>query len=86
MRLLAAAPRALTPLALLAAALALLVPSRTLAGHSDLVLALLVLATALGIPAAELRSLRRHRVAVSHPLGGPAARAHRRGVGDRSGL
>ena len=65
MRMLAAAPRALTPLALLAAALALLVPSRTLAGHSDLVLALLVLATALGIPAAELRSLRRHRVAVT---------------------
>lgn len=65
MRLLAAAPRALTPLALLAALLALIVPSRALADHSDLVLALLVLATALGIPAAELRALRRHRTAVA---------------------
>ncbi|HET9103059.1 MAG TPA: bile acid:sodium symporter [Solirubrobacteraceae bacterium] len=65
MRLLAAAPRALTPLALLAALLALVVPSRALAGHSDLLLALLVLATALGIPAGELRALRRHRTAVA---------------------
>lgn len=65
MRLLAAAPRALTPLALIAAALALVLPSGALADHSDLVLALLVLATALGIPAAELVSLRRHGAAVA---------------------
>lgn len=65
MRLLTAAPRALTPLALLAAVLAVIVPSRALADHSDLVLALLVLATALGIPARELRALRRHRTAVA---------------------
>ncbi|MDQ6730090.1 MAG: hypothetical protein M3022_07285 [Actinomycetota bacterium] len=64
MRLLAAAPRALTPLALAAAALAIVVPWRTLADHSDLLLALLVLATALGISAGELRGLREHRAAV----------------------
>jgi BASS family bile acid:Na+ symporter len=60
MRLLAAAPRALTPLALLAAALALALPSATLAARSDLLLALLVLATALGISFADLRGLRDH--------------------------
>ena len=48
-KLLAAAPRALTPLALVAAALAIVVPSAAVAGRSDLLLALLVLATALGI-------------------------------------
>ncbi len=57
---LAAVPRALTPLALLAAVLALIVPSATLAGHSDDLLAVLVLATALGISASELVALRRH--------------------------
>jgi predicted Na+-dependent transporter len=60
MRLLAAVPRALTPLALLAAVLGLVVPSPTLAAHSDLLLALLVLATALGISFADLARLRDH--------------------------
>ena len=60
MRLLAAAPRALTPLALAAAALAIVVPSGALAARSDLLLALLVLATALGISAADLAGLRAH--------------------------
>jgi predicted Na+-dependent transporter len=64
-RLLALAPRALTPLALVAAALALVVPSTQLAGHSDLLLAVLVLATALGISASELAGLRRHAGAVA---------------------
>jgi bile acid:Na+ symporter, BASS family len=64
-RLLALAPRALTPLALVAVALALLVPSRQLARHSDLLLAVLVLATALGISAGELAGLRRHAGAVA---------------------
>ncbi len=65
MRLLVAAPRALTPLALLAAALGLVVPSPTLAAHSDLLLALLVLATALGIAFADLTRLREHVRAVT---------------------
>jgi predicted Na+-dependent transporter len=60
MRLLAAVPRALTPLALLAAVLGLVIPSPTLAAHSDLLLALLVLATALGISFADLARLRDH--------------------------
>ncbi len=64
MRLLAAVPRALTPLALLAAALGLVIPSSTLAARSDLLLALLVLATALGISFAELARLREHVRAV----------------------
>jgi predicted Na+-dependent transporter len=63
-RLLAGAPRALTPLALAAAALALIVPSPAVAGRSDLLLAALVLATALGITAGELAALRRHAVTV----------------------
>lgn len=62
---LAAAPRALTPLALLAAALAIAVPSSALAAHSDLLLALLVLATALGISGSQLLALRRHAAAVA---------------------
>jgi BASS family bile acid:Na+ symporter len=62
---LAAAPRALTPLALAAAVLALVVPSGALARHSDLLLALLVLATSLGISASELAGLRRHAAAVT---------------------
>jgi BASS family bile acid:Na+ symporter len=64
MRLLAAIPRVLTPLALLAAVLGLAAPSPTLAAHSDLLLALLVLATALGISFAELARLREHARAV----------------------
>ncbi len=59
-RLLAGAPRALTPLALAAAALAIAFPSATLAGESDLLLALLVAATALGITFADLAGLRGH--------------------------
>jgi BASS family bile acid:Na+ symporter len=59
------APRALTPLALAAAALALLAPSDALAHRSDLLLALLVLATALGISGADLRGLRRNLAAVT---------------------
>ena len=46
------------PLTLLATALALLVPSSAVAGRSDVLLALLVLATALGIPWSELTALR----------------------------
>ena len=66
MKLLAAAPRALTPLALLAAALALIVPSGPVARRSDLLLAVLVLVTALGIGAGELRDdLRRHSTSIA---------------------
>lgn len=65
MKLLAAAPRALTPLALGAAVLAIVVPSGAVADRSDLLLALLVLATALGIPWSELAGLRRHAGAVA---------------------
>jgi bile acid:Na+ symporter, BASS family len=58
----AAAGRAVTrlilPLTLVAAALALLAPSGAVAGRSDVLLALLVLATALGIPWSELTALR----------------------------
>jgi predicted Na+-dependent transporter len=64
-RALGAAPRLLTALALAAAALALLVPSRTLASHSDLLLAALVAATALGISRADLARLRGHRISVA---------------------
>lgn len=56
----ATAPRALTPLALLAAGLALVIPSAAVAEWSDLLLALLVLVTALGISARDLSGLRRH--------------------------
>src|SRR5215211_3770744 len=52
------APRLLLPLAVTAAVVALLAPSGALAERSDLVLAALVLFTALGIPPAELASLR----------------------------
>jgi BASS family bile acid:Na+ symporter len=63
---LAAAPRALTPLALVAAALAIVVPSAAVAQRSDLLLAALVLATALGITGAELRDdLRRHTIFIA---------------------
>jgi predicted Na+-dependent transporter len=61
-----AAPRALTPLALAAAILALVAPSRGVADRSDLLLAALVLATALGITATELRDdVRRHRTSIA---------------------
>jgi BASS family bile acid:Na+ symporter len=59
-----AVSRALTPLVLLAAGLGLVLPSSTLAAHSDLLLALLVLATALGISFADLAGLRAHLSAV----------------------
>jgi predicted Na+-dependent transporter len=55
-----AASRSITPLALAAAALALALPSGWMADNSDLLLALLVLLTALGIPARRLAQLR-HR-------------------------
>lgn len=65
MRLLAGVPRVLTPLALLAAVLGLVLPSGALAARSDLLLALLVLATALGISFADLARLREHARAVA---------------------
>jgi BASS family bile acid:Na+ symporter len=52
----------LLALAALAAALALLVPSHALAERSDLVLAALVLFTALGIAPAQLAALSAHRL------------------------
>jgi len=62
---LVAAPRALTPLALVATALALAFPSQAVAARSDLLLAALVLVTALGITAGELRDdLHRHRTSI----------------------
>jgi BASS family bile acid:Na+ symporter len=70
-KLLAAATRALTPLALLAAVLALVVPSRAIADRSDLLLAALVLATALGISGADLLALRSHAAAVTFLSGAP---------------
>ena len=60
MRLLSAVPGALTPIALVAAVLGLLLPSAGLAERSDLLLALLVLVTALGISFADLRRLGAH--------------------------
>jgi predicted Na+-dependent transporter len=51
------APRLLLPLAVTAAVVALLAPSGALAERSDLVLATLVLFTALGIPPSELAGL-----------------------------
>jgi BASS family bile acid:Na+ symporter len=64
-RTLASLPRRLVPLTVVAAVLAIAVPSATLARHSDLLLAVLVLATAMGITAGELVALRRHAVAVA---------------------
>jgi BASS family bile acid:Na+ symporter len=64
MRSLAAVPRVLTPLALIATVFGLVFPSGALAARSDLLLALLVLATALGISFADLRRLREHLRAV----------------------
>jgi BASS family bile acid:Na+ symporter len=54
----------LLPLAVAAAALALVVPSTGLSERSDLLLAALVLFTALGIDPAKLADLRRHAGAV----------------------
>ncbi len=62
---LAAVPRWLTPIALAAAALAIALPSVAIARHSDLLLAVLVLATALGISHKDLSRLRRHARAVA---------------------
>jgi BASS family bile acid:Na+ symporter len=64
-KLLGAATRALTPLALLAAVLALVAPWQGLADRSDLLLAALVLVTALGISGSDLLALRRHAGAVA---------------------
>jgi BASS family bile acid:Na+ symporter len=64
-KLLATATRALTALALLAAVLASIIPSQAIAARSDLLLAALVLATALGISGADLLALRRHAAAVT---------------------
>lgn len=55
----------LTAIAVLAVALALAFPSAALARHSDLLLALLVLATALGISFEDLRRLREHAATVA---------------------
>jgi BASS family bile acid:Na+ symporter len=59
-RALEAAPGRLTWIALLALALAVIVPSAGLAADSDTLLGLLVLATALGISVTELAGLRDH--------------------------
>ena len=64
-RLLSELPRLLTPLALLAVALAVVVPSHGVAARSDLLLGLLVLATALGISFTDLTRIRTHYVAVA---------------------
>jgi BASS family bile acid:Na+ symporter len=64
-KILGAAPRALVPLALGAAVLAIAAPSRGVANRSDGLLALLVLVTALGVTAAELRDdVLRHRISI----------------------
>jgi BASS family bile acid:Na+ symporter len=55
----------LLPLAVAAAALALVAPSTALSERSDLLLAALVLFTALGIEPAELAALRRHAGALT---------------------
>jgi bile acid:Na+ symporter, BASS family len=59
------ATQALLPLALAAAALALVAPSTGLSERSDLVLAALVLFTSLGIRPAQLRGLRRRAGALT---------------------
>ena len=55
----------LLPLALLAAVAALVAPSEALAERSDLLLALLVLLTALGIAPAQLLGLRERKLALA---------------------
>jgi predicted Na+-dependent transporter len=62
---LARTTEALLPLAVAAAGLALVAPSTALSERSDLLLAALVLFTALGIVPAELAGLRRHAGAVT---------------------
>ena len=57
--------RWLTPLAVTAAVLALVLPARGVAEHSDLLLAALVLFTALGISATELLTLRYHALTIA---------------------
>jgi BASS family bile acid:Na+ symporter len=52
-------------MAIVLAGLALLAPSPALAAHSDLLLALLVLLTALGIPFADIARVRHHARAVA---------------------
>jgi BASS family bile acid:Na+ symporter len=64
-RALRAVTRLILPLTLVAAALALLVPSPAVADRSDLLLALLVLATALGIPWSDLTALRSRAATVA---------------------
>jgi BASS family bile acid:Na+ symporter len=56
---------ALLPLAAVAAGLALLAPSHAVAARSDLVLAALVLFTALGIAPAQLVSLAEHKASLA---------------------
>ena len=67
------APRLLLPLAVTAAVVALLAPSGALAQRSDLVLAALVLFTALGIPPSELASLRSRKAVVAGLVFAPFA-------------
>jgi len=55
----------LLPLALVAAALALVAPSDALADNSDLLLAALVLVTALAIPSSQLIALRERKAALA---------------------
>jgi predicted Na+-dependent transporter len=64
-RVLQRVPHLLLPLAGTAALLALLAPSNALAERSDLVLAALVLFTALGIPPSELATLRSRKGVVA---------------------
>ena len=67
------APGLLLPLAVTAAVVALLAPSGALAERSDLVLAALVLFTALGIPPSELASLRSRKGVVAGLVFAPFA-------------
>jgi SBF-like CPA transporter family (DUF4137) len=67
------APRLLLPMAMGAAVVALLAPSGALAERSDLVLAALVLFTALGIPTSELASLRSRKRVVAGLVFAPFA-------------
>ncbi len=78
--------RLILPLTLLATALALLVPSSAVAGRSDVLLALLVLATALGIPWSELTALRSRAATVGVSVGRAAGRAGGVRVGARARL
>jgi bile acid:Na+ symporter, BASS family len=64
-RALARAADLLLPLAVVAGGFALVVPSQTLADNSDLVLAALVLSTALAIPPSQLIALRERRAALA---------------------